>query len=73
MKANWQILTTGTLVALALTAFPARSQTGQPTFAAPEEAIHAVADAAEHNDTAALLKLFGPGGKELVEPAGDAA
>jgi hypothetical protein len=44
----------------------------QPTFASPEEAIRALADAAEHNDTAAMLKLFGPAGKELVQPADDA-
>jgi len=77
MKKNWQIklrpvLTAGALVALMLTLLPAQPQTAQPTFATPEEAIHAVGDAAEHNDTAALSKLFGPGGKDLVEPAEDA-
>lgn len=60
-------------VALALASLlPAQTQPAQPTFATPEEAIHAVGDAAEHNDTATLMKLFGPGGKELVEPADDA-
>lgn len=76
MRTNWQsilklALTAGALVALTL-ALPAQPQTAQPTFATPEDAIHAVGDAAEHNDTAAMLKLFGPGGKDLVEPAADA-
>jgi hypothetical protein len=39
----------------------------QETFATPQEAIQATIDAAEHNDTAALLQLFGPGGKDIVE------
>ena len=43
----------------------------QPSFASPEEAINAMGDAAERNDTATMLKLLGPGGKELVQPAGD--
>jgi hypothetical protein len=34
--------------------------------------VQATIDAAEHNDTAALLKLFGPGGKDIVE-SGDPA
>jgi hypothetical protein len=70
-------LSAGALVALTLTLLPAQTQTApaqtaQPTFATPEEAIHAVGDAAEHNDAAAMLKLFGPAGKDLVAPADDA-
>jgi hypothetical protein len=77
MKTNWQTilrpaLTAGALAALTLTLLPAQPQPGQPTFATPEEAIHAVGDAAEHNDAAAMLKLFGPAGKDLVSPADDA-
>ena len=66
------ILTAGALAGLTLALLPAQTQTSQPTFATPEEAIQAIGDAAEHNDTAAMLKLFGPGGKELVAPADDA-
>ena len=44
----------------------------QQTFGTPQEAAQAVIDAAEHNDSAAMLKLFGPGGKEIVE-SGDPA
>lgn len=44
----------------------------QRTFSTPQEAAQAVIDAAEHNDTAELLKLFGPAGKDIVE-TGDAA
>src|ERR1017187_3091909 len=40
---------------------------GQRTFATPQEAVQATIDAAEHNDTAALLRLFGLGGKDIVE------
>jgi len=65
------ILSVGALAALTLALLPAQSPTAQPTFATPEEAIRAVGDAVEHNDTAAMLKLFGPGGKELVQPADD--
>jgi hypothetical protein len=39
----------------------------QPTFATPEEAAQAGIVAAERNDTAALLKLFGPAGKDIIE------
>jgi hypothetical protein len=44
----------------------------QQTFPTAQEAAAALVDAAEHNDTAALLKLFGPAGKDIVE-SGDAA
>ena len=45
---------------------------GQRTFATPQEAVQAAIDAAGHNDTAALLQLFGPAGKDIVE-SGDPA
>jgi len=44
----------------------------QPTFATPQEAAQALVDAAARNDTAALLKLFGPAGKDIVQ-SGDSA
>jgi hypothetical protein len=44
----------------------------QQTFATPLEAIQATIDAAEHNDAAALLQLFGPDGKDILE-SGDPA
>jgi hypothetical protein len=44
----------------------------QRTFATPQEAIQATIEAAERNDSAALLQLFGPGGKDIVE-SGDPA
>ena len=64
-------ISAGALTALALCLY-AQAPNPQPVFATPEEAIHAVGDAAEHNDTAAMLKLFGPAGKDLVSPAEDA-
>lgn len=48
------------------------AQTAAQTFATPREAAQALVDAASHNDTAALLKLFGPAGKDIVQ-SGDAA
>jgi hypothetical protein len=47
-------------------------QATQRTFATPQEAAQAVVDAAEKNDTAALLKLFGPESADIVK-SGDAA
>jgi len=44
----------------------------QRTFVTPQDAIQATIDAAERNDTAALLQLFGPEGKDIVE-SGDPA
>jgi hypothetical protein len=42
------------------------------TFSTPQAAAEALVDAAAQNDTAALLKLFGPGGKDIVQ-SGDAS
>jgi hypothetical protein len=50
----------------------AAPQTGQQRFATPQEAAEALVAAAEHNDTAALLKVLGPGSKDIVE-SGDPA
>jgi hypothetical protein len=49
-------------------------QTGQRTFATPQEAAHALLEAAENNDTGVLLKIFGQKGKSIVvsgDPAED--
>ena len=45
---------------------------GPQTFSTPQEAVHAALDAAERNDTSALLQLFGPNGKDIIE-SGDPA
>ena len=42
------------------------------SFATPDEAARALIDAAKNNDTAGMLKLFGPDGKDIVQ-SGDAA
>jgi hypothetical protein len=44
----------------------------QRTFDTPQEAAKALQQAAEHNDTAEFIALFGPSGKAIVE-SGDAA
>src|SRR5580658_4652982 len=59
----------GLAAAVLLHAAPPDSQR---TFATPLEAIQATIDAAEHNDAAALLQLFGPDGKDILE-SGDPA
>jgi hypothetical protein len=59
-------------LACLLALVPATLSAAQRTFATPEEAIQATIDAAEHNDTAALLQIFGPGGKDIVQ-SGDPA
>jgi Protein of unknown function (DUF2950) len=51
---------------------PGAAQTGQKTFATPQEAAQALVDAAGGNDTAAMLRIFGPAGKDIVQ-SGDAA
>jgi hypothetical protein len=47
-------------------------QAGERTFATPREAAQALVEAAEKNDTAAMLKLFGPQGADIVQ-SGDPA
>jgi hypothetical protein len=64
------LLAAGLVIGSAL--MQAAPKSGQRTFATPEEAIQAAIDAAEHNDTAVLLQLFGPDGKHIVE-SGDPA
>ncbi len=59
-------------LAAALTLRNASAQESQETFATPQEAAQALVNAAGQNDTIALLKLFGPGGKDIVQ-SGDAA
>lgn len=51
---------------------PVSAQSSQRSFATPQEAAQALIDAAEHNDSAAMLKIFGPQGKDIVE-SGDPA
>ena len=57
------------VVVLSLTTAPLRGAAGetQQTFATLQAAIQATIQASEHNDTAALLRIFGPEGKEIVE------
>jgi hypothetical protein len=66
------VLLAGAILALTLTLLPADPQAEQRTFATPQEAIRAVIDAAEHNDAAAMAKLFGPQGKDIMPPGDDA-
>jgi hypothetical protein len=42
-------------------------QQSAATFATPDEAVQAIVDAAEKNDTSALLKLFGTAGRDIVQ------
>ncbi|MGB9456948.1 MAG: DUF2950 domain-containing protein [Bryobacteraceae bacterium] len=65
-----RLLAVGLVVGTAL--LQAAPKDAQRTFTTPQEAIQATIDAAERNDTAALLQLFGPEGKDIVE-SGDPA
>jgi hypothetical protein len=53
------MLASGAALVLPLGSGHAAPQPGQQTFATPREAAQALIDAADRNDTAALLKLFG--------------
>ncbi len=70
-KSNFRLAIVLCLMTLTLqagqTPAPAR-----PAFSTPQEAIQATITASEKNDTAALLQLFGPGSKGIVE-SGDPA
>ena len=59
-------------LAIGLTLREVSPQNSQRTFSTPQAAAQALVDAAAQNDTVALLKLFGPGGNDIVQ-SGDAA
>ena len=59
-------------VAALLSAQPAAKQASERSFANPQEAAQALVDAADKNDTAALMKVFGPQGADIVK-SGDPA
>jgi len=60
------------LLAVAPTLVSAAPQAGARTFASPQEAAQALIEAAGRNDSAAMLRIFGPEGKDIVE-SGDPA
>lgn len=57
---------------LVLAVPPSFAAAGQKTFASPQEAAKAFADACEKQDTATLVSLLGPGGEELINSGDDA-
>jgi hypothetical protein len=59
-------------LAVAVAPLHAAPRDSQRTFASAQQAIQATIAAAEHNDAAALLQLFGPDGKDILE-SGDPA
>lgn len=65
---NWMA---AVALAAGIAVIPGAAQTGQKTFATPQEAAQALVDAASANDTAAMLRIFGAGGKDIVQ-SGDA-
>jgi hypothetical protein len=69
---TWRGLVRFAAFGLATALLHAAPPESQRTFATPLEAIQATIDAAEHNDAAALLQLFGPDGKDILE-SGDPA
>lgn len=66
-------LSAAAILLTGLLAVPAfAQQTGQKTFASPEEASKALFTAAKSNDEKAMLDLLGPDGKEIIS-SGDEA
>jgi hypothetical protein len=63
---------TAVFMVITVAAIAAFAQTAARSFANPQEAAHSLLDAAERNDTAAMLKLFGAEGKDIVN-SGDPA
>ena len=61
------------LVMLLLTAASAFAGGRQAVFATPEEAVTALVQAVRSHDETALLKLFGPAGRELVSSGDEVA
>ena len=61
-----------TLILAAAALLTAQQQVGEQSFATAQDAAQALVDAAGQNDTAALLKLFGPQGADIVQ-SGDPA
>jgi hypothetical protein len=59
--------TTALSILVAALAIAAFAQTAARSFTTPQEAAQALLDAAEHNDSAAMSKLFGPEGKDIVD------
>ena len=72
MRTNSQYWMGAIGLTLAAALLQGAPQAAQQTFATPKEAGEALMAAAEHNDTAALLKVLGPGSKDIVE-SGDPA
>jgi hypothetical protein len=72
MQTRLQIRKTLTPAAALVAAVGLLYAAGERTFHSPQEAAQALTDAASKNDTEAMLKLFGPGGRPIVV-SGDAA
>ena len=72
MKSALTKLTPILALATLMTARLAGQQAAERSFATPQEAAQALVDAAAQNDTAALLKLFGPQSTDIVK-SGDPA
>jgi hypothetical protein len=54
-------------IAIAAGLAPLFGQAGEQTFGSADEAAKALVAAASANDSAALLKIFGPAGKDIIE------
>ena len=67
------LLATAALASLSAGPFPAAAvkPEGQASFATPQACLSALIEAAERDDTAALLKIFGPKGKDIVRSGDD--
>jgi hypothetical protein len=68
----WKIAAIAVLLTGSFAGNAVAQQKGQKTFASPDEAAQALFKAAQSSDEKALLELFGPDGKEIVD-SGDTA
>ena len=72
---HWANLLKGTAAVLILAASfstgAVAQQAGQKTFGSAQDAVQALATAAQNNDEKAMLAILGPSGKELVHSGDD--
>ena len=66
---RWVYAALSVMALLPMASVPSQStqMAGEKAFAKPQAAVDAVVAACKKNDTAALLDLFGPDGKDVVE------
>lgn len=65
------VFMTAIILVIAFSLLASAQDTEQKKFKSPEDAFKALIEATKNNDTAELLAIFGPGGKDIIS-SGDA-